>query len=193
MNLMSDPDFRNVLNTIVGEIAAALPNVMNNARDTLKKHIDEDVYEAYTPEVYRRRSDNPDMGVSLGAQAYQEPYTKVIPPAGGNVGGKLVITSKLYYNPSGEHKYPIWSSGSGKRPKWVLNLDGNELISRIEKKSPAYNWGQDKVPARPFWQRFVDEMVDGGELEKSFVSAMSGKEKIVADGNVFEDSFDRDY
>ena len=184
MDLLSDKDFRQVMNTLVTEINAALPIVMNDARDTLKKHIDEDVYDEsiYKPKRYKRRSNNSGLGISLGAQVYMEPYTKVIPPAGGNVNGKLVIKSRLYYNPSGEHKYPKWNTAND-----------NELIGRIEKKNPAYTWGNDKVPMRPFWQKFVDDMVDGGELEKSFVDAMKASEEIVADGNITEDPFDREY
>ena len=184
IDLMTDPGFRKAMNDLVAEISAALPIVMNDARDTLKKHIDEDVYSEgiYYPKVYKRRSDNSEMGVSLGAQVYTE-NTKIIPPAGGNVNGKLQITTRIYFNPSGGHKYKKWHTA-----------DYNDLIGRIEKKDPAYTWGQEKVPARPFWQKFVDEMVDGGEFEKSFVDAMRGAEpSITADGSIVEETFDRDY
>ena len=187
MNLLSDPDFRAVMNTIVTEIFAAMPNVVNDAQDTLKRHIDKDVYSAYTPTVYKRRSDNESYGTPLNNMLM---YTKEISPVGGNVGGKLVVTSRLYYNPTGVHTVKKWSS-SGSSKKGILNVDGNDLINRIEKKSPGYNWGNDIVPARPFWQEFVTEMVQGGEFEKAFVSEMRKTEQIVADGNVIEDPSDR--
>lgn len=181
----ADEAIREVMNALIVEIAEALPEVMDNAKDTLKKHIDEDVLSesVYKPKVYKRRSDNNGLGVSLSAQAQMEPYTKIIAPTGGNVGGKLKITSRLYFNPSGAHKYEKWHTA-----------DYNELIGRIEKKSPAYTWGQDQVPPRPFWQRFIDEMIGGGEIEASFVDAMRRKgETVTADGGVTEDPYDREY
>lgn len=179
---LNDQLYREIMNLLVPEVAAAYPIILDNARDTLKKHIDKDVYDAYEPVVYKRRSDDHKYGISLGAQVYSEPFTKVIPATNFNSGGRLGFTARIWFNPSGEHKVKKWNTASG-----------NDLIGRIEKKSPAYTWGQDEVPARPFWQRFIDEMVGGGEFENSFVDAMRGTEDIVADGNVIEDPSDRDY
>lgn len=178
-----DEAFRKAYNEIIFEVADAVEKALNNAKPHLKDRIEKDVYKVYSPTVYKRRSDDQSLGVSLAAQAIAEPYSSVIKPGGGNVNGTLQITSRLYYNPQGNHK----------RKKWHT-ADYYDLIGRIEKKDPPYTWGQAQVPERPFWQNFVDEMVGGGELEKLFVDAMKSAEPtIVADGDITEDSTDRNY
>ena len=60
-------------------------------------------------------------------------------------------------------------------PSEFNKVDGDDLIGRIEKHDPEYNWLPKKgkqIPNRPFWQNFVDEMVDDAELERFFVNAM---------------------
>lgn len=178
-----DEAFAAVYNQILLEVASSVEKALNDAKPHLKKRIEADVYKVYSPTVYKRRSDDSTLGVSLAAQAITEPYTSVIKPGGGNVNGMLQVTSRLYYNPQGNHK----------RKKWHT-ADYDDLIGRIEKKSPPYTWGQAQVPERPFWQNFVDEMVGGGELERLFVDAMKSAEPtIVADGNITEDASDREY
>ena len=185
-----DAQLRGFLNTLINEIRDASETAIDDARDVLKKHITQDVYKAYSPTAYKRRSDDSAMGTPLSDM---DAYSKIIKPAGGNVSGNLVVTSRLFYNPEGGHKVAKWSSKSAKKGKGVNNVDFNDLIGRIEKKSPAYNWGQDMVPPRPFWQNFVDDMVTNELLEKRFVEALKGSENVVADGNIVEDSFDREY
>ena len=184
MGLMDNREDLQVMQEIANEIGAALTSVMEHSRDILKRHIDEDVYDhsIYTPKVYKRRSENEGMGVSLAEQTQEKPYTQVIAPALGKQANGFWVQSRLWFHPSGEHKYKKWNTAND-----------SELMGRIEKKDPEYSWGQNEVPQRPFWQRFVDEMVDGGELEKSFVDAMSANEIIEADGSVIEDPHDRTY
>ena len=184
-----DAQLRAFLNTLISEIADAEESALSEAQESLKKHIVEDVYQAYSPTVYKRRSNNNGLGTPLSDL---NAYSQTIPPAGGNVNGKLMVTSRLYYNPKGAHQVKKWSSGASNK-KGIVNVDDNQLISRIEKKDPAYNWGNDAVPPRPFWQNFINEMVTNKELENAFVWAMSTKEDIVADGNIVEDPHDRDY
>ena len=177
-----DNDFRNFLNTLIKEIGEASERALGEAKETLKQKIITDVYakDVYTPTVYKRRSDASGRGQPL---SNVEEYSRIIPYAGGNVNGMLETTTKLYYNPRGEHTVAKWQG-----------VDYNELIGRIEKKDPAYRWGNDKVPARPFWQHFIDEMVGQQELEKAFVWAMQANEsEIITDGNIIEDNLDREY
>ena len=177
-----DAQLRKFLNTLIYELDSAVSETMLDAKDSLRKHIREDVYDesVYSPKVYKRRSENDGLGTPL--DYLEEPNARIIPPAGGNVNGNLVVTSRIYYNPTGEHKYKKWHTA-----------DHNDLIGRIEKKEPRYTWGQNKVPPRPFWQNFITEMVDNQELEKNFVRHMSGKEDIVADGAIVEEISDREY
>ena len=186
-----DEDVRQFKNELIKNIVSALPSVMDDARSHLKKHIDEDVYSksVYSPKVYKRRSDDNSWGTPLNNM---EANTQVVSPSGGNVGGQLMVTTTLYYHPTGEHTVNKWSSTT--TTPTVNNVDNDDLIARIEKKDPAYNWGQGEVPPRPFWQKFITEMVDNGELEKLFVDAMKGKDATtVADGQIYEQPLDREY
>lgn len=184
-----DMQLRAFLNTLIGEISDASTVAMEESKESLKDHIVNDVYKAYTPKAYKRRSENPLLGTPLSDL---DAYSHTIKPSGGNVGGNLVVTTKLYYNPRGSHAVARWSSDAPQKKK-IKNVDDNELIGRIEKKDPAYNWGNSKVPERPFWQEFVREMVDGGRLEKAFVRAMKPKEQVVADGNIVAETYDTEY
>lgn len=178
-----DKQLRGYLNTLISEIDSAISDTMLDAKDALRKHIREDVYSesVYSPKVYRRRSEHKGLGTPL--DYLEKPNAQIIPPSGGNVNGHLVVTSRLYYNPTGEHKKAKWHTA-----------DHSDLIGRIEKKSPPYTWGQDQVPPRPFWQNFINEMVGDGELEKSFVRHLKRTEKdVVSDGALTEDRNDREY
>lgn len=181
-----DAQFKTFLNELAVDISNAEKIAMSDARDTLKRHVINDVYDAYPdPTSYKRRKES-------GGLSDVEANTTTIDPTGGNVNGNLSVYTALYYNPTGKHRIKSWSSGTDK--PGVVNVDYNALISRIETKSPAYNWGQDLVPARPFWQEFIKEMIDDGELEKSIVWALEKKwGNVIADGNIKEDPGDRNY
>ena len=175
-----DAQLKTFLNTLISEISEAEKSALADAQDALKRHIVKDVYEAYSPTVYKRRSKNSSLGTPLSDM---DAYSTVIEPAGGNVNGNLQVTSRLVYNPQGGHKVQKWH-----------DQDYNSLIGRIEKKSPAYTWGNDIVPERPFWQEFISEMIDQKELERAFVWALSANEPtVIADGKILEEAHDREY
>ena len=179
-----DKDFGAFLNTLIEEVGEASEKALDEARDTLREKIITEVYakSIYTPTVYKRRSEKSGRGIPLSdVQA----YSKIIPYAGGNINGTLQTTTRLYYNPRGEHTVSKWHS-----------VDYNELIGRIEKKDPPYKWNPKnrEIPPRPFWQHFIDEMVNQKELEKAFVFALKAKEKeTITDGNIIEEQLDREY
>ena len=105
-------------------------------RGALARHVREDVYAKYSPRVYERRS-----GGGVGAQA----------ESAGVFSDSTRAT--VQFKPGGE--YPG-------RERWHT-ADGDDLIGRIEKHSPEYTFlpTRRKIPDRPFWQNFTDEMVDG--------------------------------
>ena len=176
-----DAQFRTFLNKLVPEIADAAESAMKESEEVLKRHIWEDVYSesVYSPKVYERRSDNPSLGTPLDNMAEN---VVLIKPTGGNAGGQLQLTAKLYYRPQGGHKVKKWNTASY-----------DALIGRIEKKSPAYTYDNGGIPPRPFWQNFVKEMVENGELEQAFVRALKTKEEVVADGAITPDASDTEY
>lgn len=181
-----DAEDKACFNELLKEIEDAVEEALQNSTEILKEHIITDVYShsVYEPKVYKRRSENSGMGVPLSdVKAYAHTLEK---PAGGNANGTLWASSRLHYldyNPSGKHRRRKWSG-----------TNGDDLIGRIEKKDPAYNWGQDQVPPRPFWQNFITEMVVGKKLETLFCDALREKEpSVVADGLILEESEDREY
>lgn len=151
--------------------------------DALKSHIDLDVYAEYNnPTVYLRRKDNPSFGIPLN-----DMEKNVRAYIGGSVGAKGInMTMGIQYSPSGEHANSEWS-----------NVFGDELIRRIETHDPEYEWLPKKktIPNRPFWQNFVNEMIDEKEVERYFVDAIkdNGFGEVVADGAVKRDSNDGKY
>lgn len=143
--------FQCAANRTLDELNSAMLN-------TLARHIEKDVYDesVYYPKVYKRRSENFSLGTPLNNVS---------------VNAKPLVDhmrAGIDYQPTGEHAVKKWGGVEG---RWG-RADGDRLIARIEKLSPPYTWGQDKVPARPFWQNFVTEMVEGGEAERTFFSAM---------------------
>lgn len=152
------------LNIPVEAWKAALLNVKDRMESSLKEHIQEDVYKAYKPRVYKRRSKNPAYGtplIDIDDNTYPEGGAHAYPDGKG--GFKININ----YMPTGEHTVYKWSSAG---PNGV---NGSDLISRIEKNDPPYRWPPSPVE-RPFWQKYVEEMIDGGgfaeALQQGFAS-----------------------
>lgn len=122
-------------------------------------------YQKYTPSMYERRTDNPSLGTPLGDDSnFQDTSTDV-----------ATKTLEFVYNPTGEHENPDWN-----------NRSGNNLITWIQKKHEYKKPGSNEpyliIPARPFWNKFVDEQIDGGIMEK-FIRAMSPEYKVVKDSS----------
>ena len=162
-----EKDFKEWQIQLAKEVQAAMDDVGADMRAALARHVDTDVYGAYTPKEYERRGDG-----GLGAQAMRA----TIYNHGAGVS--------LEYKPSGNHENASWHTA-----------DTDELIGRIENKNPPYfKAAQRIVPKRLFWKNFVDEMVDDGELEDSFVRAMQMRgEEITADGNMAREANDGSY
>lgn len=146
--------------------------VVTELRDVLGFHIRHDVYEAYTPtgEVhYKRRKDNGDFGTSLLKSADKDHAESIFDL---EHGGRW--KSGIRYEPTAEHENWRWSDP---------DLKPDELIGRIEKKEPQYNFNpiRGEIPDRPFWQDFVTEMIEGGR----FASTL---EKILKEQGIAEPS-----
>ena len=153
------------------KVAKAMDDVGADMVELLKKHIISDVYEAYPrPKVYKRRSDNSSLGTPLSDM---EKNTIVF-----NKGAGVSVA----YIPMGAHAYRKWHTD-----------DKDQIIGKIEKKSPPYKWGNDTVPERPFWQYFVSELIEGGELDRYFASAMMMQGEIVEPTGVIRQADDGDY
>lgn len=149
--------------------------VLTETKDALRRHINEDVYDAHKPTVYPRRSEHEGYGPPLNdIESNSYPI--------GNIDKDGNVTVGLNYLPSGEHS-GTFGDFYGKKKLKELNrkasdpikpeagrADGNALIRRIE-TGKGYDWEFDKE--RPFWTRFVEEMVDSGGFENALNGALA--------------------
>ena len=145
---------------------AGLTAVGSELTKQLQRHIQQDVYSAYTPSSYIRRGAN-----------------------GGIIDSKYMKTSQrqmsveLNYEPHGYNpRYPT-----------SAYVDGDKLINAIE--NSEYTWGgTDNIPERHFWNNFVDEAVGAhGWAEKLFVRSMNQAQpdlQIKHDGRIESDGSD---
>lgn len=162
----------NAFKVELGKMVSASMNAVGaNMQEALARHIETDVYDQYSPKTYERRYEN-------GGLVAQARTARVYNHGAG-------VT--LEYKPDGMHPTEA---------RWH-KVDGDELIGRIEKHEPEYNWQpkKKKIPNRPFWQNFVDELVDEKELERYFVDAMreNGATDIIGDGDVIREANDGNY
>lgn len=128
---------------------AGLTAVGSEMTKQLQKHIQSDVYDAYTPKSYMRRID-------YGGG------TPIISPKNMDLQlNKMSLT--FSYEPNGRNThYPNNEY-----------LDGDDLINAIENSD--YTWsGTKQIPERHFWNNFVDDMVGAsGQAERIFVKGMN--------------------
>jgi len=179
-----DAEFRGFKALLAMSMKKALEQVNTEMQEALKRHIERDVYAAsvYKPKVYKRRSEHSGMGAPLSDMktnvGFSDTQASVEPQGVGAM-------TQFHFIPTGEHTVSKWHTA-----------DGNELIGRIEHKSPPYTWGNNSVPERPFWQNFVDEMVDEGEAAEMFERAMTLMAptlELEADGSIIREPNDGTY
>lgn len=132
----------------------------------LQRHIQEDVYSAYTPKDYIRRGAN-----------------------GGLIDTKYMKTSQ------GKMSVELDYEPSGYNPRYPTSryVDGDKLINAIENSD--YTWaGTGDIPERHFWNRFVDEAVGAhGWTEKLLVRVMNETApdlQVKRDGRIERDGND---
>lgn len=145
---------------------ASRQTLANDMRACLQDHVYADVYDEFQPREYVRRRDSGGLS-DMGAN------TTVFPDEGD---GGMNLT--LRYQPDG--------SRDGEGNEVPEAVSGNDLISRIEKRDPDYNWER-KPKKRPFFRNFVEEMIEGGRAENTLAAAMNAADpalEIAADGDV---------
>lgn len=131
---------------------ASRPALAEEMRQCLREHVVEDVYDKLVPEEYvRRRGTKGLADMNASATVYSDERD-----------GGMNLT--LLYHPSGA------TDGNGEPID--PHVDGDDLVNRIEKNDPAYNWGR-RPKNRPFFRNFVEEML-GGRAEETLVRAMNG-------------------
>lgn len=144
----------------------------DDMRSCLEDHIESDVYDEFQPLEYVRRRDSGgllDMGANTTVYSDER------------LGG-MELT--LLYQPDGSR------DGEGNEIKDAVS--GDDLVNRIEKKDPEYNWTR-KPKKRPFFRNFVEEMIEGRRAEDTLVAAMNAANpalEIAADGDMTRESED---
>lgn len=150
---------------------ASRPALAEEMRQCLREHVEEDVYAKVQPTKYVRREDNGGLiDMSASATVYSDERD-----------GGMNLT--LLYHPSGA------TDGNGEPID--PHVDGDDLVNRIEKNDPAYNWGR-RPKNRPFFRSFVEEMLDG-RAEETLVRAMNGADPglgLAADMGMIRDEDD---
>ena len=145
-----DEDLAALEKKFMGAMAAAMPALREDMADCLAEHVQGDVYGNWEPSEYHRR------GVHGGLADVKDSFF--------TDGSDFVM---LDYEPSGE-------TDQVKKGMWI---DGDALIGRIEKRDPDYNWNRENPPykpqERPFFSRFVTEMIEDGRAERTLVEAMN--------------------
>lgn len=127
----------------------------DDMRACLQEHVEHDVYDAFQPTEYVRRRENGGLAdMKKNATVYSDE----------RLGG---MNLTLLYQPDG--------STDGEGNELEPHVDGDDLVNRIERKEPEYNWRR-KPEARTFFSDFVQEMVDGGRAEETLVRAMNAAE-----------------
>ena len=196
-----DDDVKAALAEINTAIKQSMGDIGGVMMDGLKKHINEDVYGKFTPKDYPRRSDNPKFGPPLNDVAGQSlAIFDETSPTG--IGARVGID----YKPSGEHSGttadldPASDYYNPDNPRPIKaypprgdRVDADDLIRRIE-TGKGYTWRRRPGP-RPFWTNFVNEMIEGRELERTFQWAMMsrGMEVSLIDSGVVREPGDGDY
>lgn len=144
----------------------------DDMRACLQDHVYADVYEKLTPYEYVRRGENGGLAdMQASATVYSDE----------RLGG-MELT--LLYQPDG--------SQDGERKPIDKAVSGDDLINRIEKKNPEYNWTR-KPKKRPFFRSFVEEMIEGRRAEDTLVAAMNAADPalgLAADGDITRESDD---
>lgn len=150
---------------------ASRPALAEEMRQCLREHVEEDVYAKVQPTKYVRREDNGGLiDMSANATVYSDERD-----------GGMNLT--LLYHPSG--------ATDGEGESIDPHVDGDDLINRIEKKDPEYNWRR-KPKKRPFFRNFVEEML-GGRAEETLVRTMNGADPtlgLAADMGMIRDEDD---
>lgn len=144
----------------------------DDMRECLQDHIEVEVYDAFQPTEYVRREGSGGLyDMSASATVYSNE----------RLGG-MELT--LRYQPDGSQ------DGGGKPIDKAVS--GDDLINRIEKKDPEYNWTR-KPKKRPFFRNFVEEMIEGRRVEDTLVAAMNAADPalgLAADGDITRESDD---
>lgn len=167
------------------------PRLSDALRKKLKEFVEKNVYDAYKPSVYPRRSEHPGYGVALNET---DKNAMVVGFADALAGGGVV---QMRYEPDGSHSGVFGNFYSGEKlgligadpnePIKPSPVHGDSLIRRIE-TGEGYDWDVDVGP-RPFWTSFVGWALDDDGLWEEIAEEMIARGFDITGGGTIS-SFD---
>lgn len=172
------------LNKAVIQAATLVGHTM---QDRLAESINRNVYRRYYPRVYLRRKNRPEFGIALNDMEHTT-HATFDNPAAGSVGGALNFS----YLPDGSNSAttadldPYNDFYDADHPKSINPnpVEGDSLIRRIE---TGRGYATPFARRRPFWQKFVEQMIDGGEIEREFERGLTlAGQELLPDNSAVE-------
>lgn len=178
-----EKDLEEHLEKIEKEIPIVLNAVGSEMIESLNRHLDEDFYNKYNPVAYRRRyTEGLKNQKNINAQVDGKTLTFTYTPSGEPVG-KLV--DSLNWSEDLEN----WLKSvqqTGETPFFSPTRSGDDLIVWGQR---AHEIGKFHIPARPFWNHFVEEQKESKIID-TFIGAFSNKYKPIIDGDGTDVMFD---
>lgn len=166
-----DKDFDAVMKEIDNAVNYGLEVVGTEMKASLRVHIMDDVYDQYEPEVYKRRVDYPEYGVSMMDS--------------GNIEEQIE---------NGRLHFSYVFSGLNTEFKGAPYYRQSDKIIKAIQDGVNYPWNEKiEIEPRPFWDNFVSDMFDEGLAEKYLVQAMNyydDRLQVKSDGKVINDGND---
>ena len=173
-------DLNDFLHTLKEPIRTGLSSVADGFTQSLDKHIENDVYDAYQPKRYPRRMNSDSLlspnykDIKIHDLSLSFQYE----PKGFHKGRRKDILGAEYDDVI--HEWIILDPETGETKDIIENpndplkphpVHGDALIRRLQ-TGEGYDWkppkGEDSFPKRPFWNNFLEEQKDGAALN-SFV------------------------
>lgn len=178
-----DAEVNNEIANIENNIPIALNAVGNEMILSLKRHIQEDFYNMYSPVAYKRRyeegllnEENMDAE-TLGKRTLYFTYNPQGLPM-GKLKDSLNWSEDLEEYLKSQHK-------TGETPFFSSAKNGDDLIVWAQK---AHDIGKQHIPSRPFWNNFVEEQKNGA-IMNTFASYMT-RYGMVLEGGELDLQFD---
>lgn len=147
------------------QIPQALQIVGAEMRDNLLTHLSMDWYSAYKPLAYMRRTDNPDLGTAITDTSVMNIDVK---------GANLTFG----YMPTGEttQSFSFAMRNGDDLIEWIqsehtFSHKKKRKRGRPRKDAPKDEYEDITIPARPFWNRFVNDQQS--KAADAFFAAMA--------------------
>lgn len=171
-----DEELKDEIAKIEKQIPKALEQVGGEMIESLSRHLDEDFYNKYSPVAYRRRyteglRNKKNMIATVKGRTLQFEYKPSGKPT-GTLGDTLNWSEDLENWLKQFHKTattPIFSPAH----------EGDDLIVWAQKR---HKIGKYEIPARPFWNFFIEEQKNGGILNAFSVGMLPNYEVIKENG-----------